>query len=85
MAARGPLTSLCPEAEKNFSSIQDAGFMDIAVPLDRLPCCGSCQALARPEVMWFEEKPSHLDEINSLVFKADIGTSSTVISIYPCN
>lgn len=76
---------LCPalgEAEKKFSSIQDAGSMDLAIPLDRLPRCGKCQALARPGVVWFEERPYHVDEINNLVFKADmclvIGTSSTV-------
>jgi len=41
-----------------------------------------CGALARPGVVWFDEKPYKLDEINSLVYKADlclvIGTSSTV-------
>jgi NAD-dependent SIR2 family protein deacetylase len=47
---------LCPslsEAEKNFSSIQDAGSMNLEIPVDSLPCCGDCQVLARPGVVWF--------------------------------
>ncbi|TFK66267.1 DHS-like NAD/FAD-binding domain-containing protein [Pluteus cervinus] len=52
------------------------------IPVEELPKCKKCGALARPGVVWFEEKPKHLDEINKLVDQADVclvvGTSSTV-------
>lgn len=76
---------LCPalgKAEEDINDYTDAGSKDHAIPLDDLPRCPECHALARPGVVWFGEKPYHLDEINLLVFKADmcivIGTSSTV-------
>ncbi|KAG8811289.1 hypothetical protein FRC17_002537 [Serendipita sp. 399] len=53
-----------------------------AIAEEDLPHCQKCGALARPGVVWFGEKPRHLDQINLMVFKADlclvIGTSSTV-------
>lgn len=80
---------LCPalgEAEEDLQSYADAGSKARDIPLDQLPRYPKCQELARPGVVWFGEKPYHLDEINSLVFKADmclvIGTSSTVWSKY---
>lgn len=52
------------------------------IPESCLPRCPSCYSLARPGVVWFGEKPYRLDEINSLIFKADflivVGTSLTV-------
>jgi NAD-dependent deacetylase sirtuin 5 len=54
------------------------------IPEIHLPRCPSCCALARPGVVWFGEKPQRSDDINSLVFKADlcllVGTSSEVSS-----
>lgn len=76
---------LCPAlgaADASFKDYQDAGSREINIPIDELPRCPACGALARPGVVWFGEKPYHLDEINSIVYKADmclvIGTSSTV-------
>jgi len=60
----------------------EAGLKKIDIPVEDLPRCSLCGALARPGVVWFDEKPYELDKINSLIFKADlclvIGTSSTV-------
>ncbi|ESK96261.1 sirtuin 5 [Moniliophthora roreri MCA 2997] len=77
--------AICPAlaaADESFQTIQDAGTINRAIPLEELPRCGKCGALARPGVVWFGEKPYHVDEINMLVYKADmilvIGTSSTV-------
>ncbi|TFY53563.1 hypothetical protein EVG20_g10057 [Dentipellis fragilis] len=76
---------LCPAlgaADASFNDYTDAGTKEINIPLEQLPRCRACGALARPGVVWFGEKPYHLDEINSIVYKADmclvIGTSSTV-------
>uniref|UniRef100_A0A0W0F6I2 Putative DHS-like NAD/FAD-binding domain-containing protein n=1 Tax=Moniliophthora roreri TaxID=221103 RepID=A0A0W0F6I2_MONRR len=81
--------AICPAlaaADESFQTIQDAGTINRAIPLKELPRCGKCGALARPGVVWFGEKPYHVDEINMLVYKADmilvIGTSST---ISPCS
>ncbi|KAF8665551.1 hypothetical protein AX16_000011 [Volvariella volvacea WC 439] len=58
------------------------GVMDAEIPLDKLPRCSQCGALARPGVVWFGEIPWHLDQIDDLVEKADlcivVGTSSKV-------
>ncbi|KZT12699.1 DHS-like NAD/FAD-binding domain-containing protein [Laetiporus sulphureus 93-53] len=77
--------SLCAAlatADESIQNYQEAGTKEITISLSMLPRCAKCGALARPGVVWFGEKPHHLDEINSLVFKADmvlvIGTSSTV-------
>ncbi|KAI0638484.1 DHS-like NAD/FAD-binding domain-containing protein [Trametes polyzona] len=55
---------------------------DVPIPVEDLPRCPKCGALARPGVVWFEERPRHLDAINNVVFKADmclvVGTSSQV-------
>ena len=54
------------------------------IPLEDLPRCvkPSCGGLLRPGVVWFEEIPHHLEEINEIVDKADlalvVGTSSVV-------
>ncbi|KAH9483745.1 NAD-dependent protein deacylase [Psilocybe cubensis] len=78
-------TPLCPalgHVEANIQDYTDAGSKNHDIPISLLPHCPECQELARPGVVWFGEKPYHLDQINSLVFKADmclvIGTSSTV-------
>ena len=76
---------LCPAlgaADVDFKDYHDAGTKKVSIPIEELPHCPQCNALARPGVVWFGEKPYHLDEINSIVYKADmclvIGTSSTV-------
>lgn len=47
-----------------------------------LPRCTRCGSLARPGVVWFDETPWYLNEIEALVAEADlcivVGTSSTV-------
>ncbi|KAF9031820.1 DHS-like NAD/FAD-binding domain-containing protein [Hymenopellis radicata] len=77
--------AVCPSlaaADASFQNLQDAGTKHRDIPLEELPRCEKCGALARPGVVWFGEKPHHLDAINSLVYEADmilvIGTSSTV-------
>ncbi|KAI1789337.1 DHS-like NAD/FAD-binding domain-containing protein [Ganoderma leucocontextum] len=76
---------LCPAlgaADASFQDYHDAGSKEMNIPPEHLPRCPACGALARPGVVWFGEKPYHLDEVNSIVYKADmclvIGTSSTV-------
>jgi NAD-dependent deacetylase sirtuin 5 len=76
---------LCPSlgaADMQFEDYVDAGSKEINIAEADLPRCQLCGALARPGVVWFDEKPYKLDKINSLVYKADlclvIGTSSTV-------
>ncbi|KZW00486.1 DHS-like NAD/FAD-binding domain-containing protein [Exidia glandulosa HHB12029] len=53
-----------------------------AIPLEQLPRCQKCGALARPGVVWFGEEPRRMDEVFALVEQADmclvIGTSSLV-------
>ena len=77
-----PLCTALGAADAEFSDYNDAGSKQIDIPIADLPHCSACGALARPGVVWFGEKPYHLDEINSVVYKADlclvIGTSSTV-------
>lgn len=83
----------CRYSELNFDSpvakalqgtedLVDAGEMEPDLPVEDLPHCKKCGALARPGVVWFEETPKHLKTINKLVDEADlclvIGTSSTV-------
>lgn len=56
------------------------------IPLDQLPRCSRCGALARPGVVWFGEMPHHMELIDQLVDQADlclvIGTSSTVNALH---
>ncbi|KAI3616381.1 sirtuin 5 [Moniliophthora roreri] len=59
-------------ADESFQTIQDAGTINRAIPLEELPCYGKCGALACLDVVWFGEKPYHIDEINMLVYKADM-------------
>lgn len=77
-----PLCTALGEAAAQFTDYQDAGSREIRIPVGELPHCPECNSLARPGVVWFGEKPYHLDEINSIVYKADmclvIGTSSEV-------
>ncbi|KAI4522763.1 DHS-like NAD/FAD-binding domain-containing protein [Schizophyllum commune Loenen D] len=77
-----PLTPALGEAEAGFTDVTDAGRQITEIPPTSLPRCKKCGGLARPGVVWFGELPYFLDEINSLVFKADmclvVGTSATV-------
>ncbi|KAI3612691.1 sirtuin 5 [Moniliophthora roreri] len=77
--------AICPAlaaADESFQTIQDTGTINRAIPLEELPCCGKCGALAHLGVVCFGKKPYHIDEIHMLVYKANmilvIGTSSTV-------
>ncbi|KAG6888211.1 hypothetical protein C0995_009808 [Termitomyces sp. Mi166 len=76
-----PLCTALGEADSNLQDYHDAGSKANDIPESELPRCRQCGALARPGVVWFGEKPFYLDEINSLVYKADlcliIGTSLT--------
>jgi NAD-dependent SIR2 family protein deacetylase len=76
---------LCPAlgaAELQLEDYVDAGSKELNIPEADLPRCSLCGALARPGVVWFDKKPFKLDEINNLVYRADlclvIGTSGTV-------
>jgi NAD-dependent deacetylase sirtuin 5 len=80
---------LCPSlsvADLQLNDYVDAGSKEISISESDLPRCQLCGALARPGVVWFGEKPYKFDEINCLVYKADmclvIGTSSTVCTLY---
>lgn len=56
--------------------------MDPELPLDSLPRCSSCGALARPGVVWFGEGIPNINAIEAIVEEADlcivVGTASTV-------
>ncbi|KAI9065894.1 DHS-like NAD/FAD-binding domain-containing protein [Trametes sanguinea] len=77
-----PLTPALGAADADLRTYQDAGTKAVDIPEEQLPRCPKCGALARPGVVWFNERPLHLDEINSIMYKADmclvIGTSSQV-------
>jgi NAD+-dependent protein deacetylase sirtuin 5 len=76
---------LCPalgEADKGLGDVTAAGSRPPDIPVDDLPKCTNCGALARPGVVWFGERPLYMTKIDELVASADmclvIGTSSTV-------
>lgn len=75
---------ICP-ALAGTEELVEAGSVETDVPLDQLPRCSKCGALARPGVVWFGEQPHYLNDIDTLVDRAELclvlGTSSTV-SIY---
>jgi len=88
-------SSACGHIESNFNSpicaalsgteqFYQSGTSDPVpdIPLEDLPRCSKCGALARPGVVWFGEMPHYLEEIDDIVDKADlclvVGTSSTV-------
>ncbi|TFK68366.1 DHS-like NAD/FAD-binding domain-containing protein [Pluteus cervinus] len=77
-----PLTPSLGIAESQISNVNEAGSKPSEIPLDELPRCPECGALARPGVVWFEEIPWEMDRIDKLVEEADVclvvGTSSTV-------
>ena len=55
---------LCPAlgaADASFQDYHDAGSKEVNIPPEQLPHCAACGALARPGVVWFGEKPYHLD------------------------
>ncbi|KAI0350832.1 DHS-like NAD/FAD-binding domain-containing protein [Trametes cingulata] len=55
---------------------------DPDIPVEQLPRCKKCGALARPDVVWFSEVPQHIDEVMRIVDNADVcivvGTSAVV-------
>ncbi|KAF8737778.1 hypothetical protein AX14_012340 [Amanita brunnescens Koide BX004] len=72
---------LCPALARGLSSsLVKEELEDISV--EDLPHCHDCGGLLRPGVVWFDEIPHHLREINQVVDSADlclvVGTSSTV-------
>ena len=77
-----PLTEALGVAEQEVAGFKEAGEKPSEIPLDKLPRCPECGALARPGVVWFEEIPWYMDKIDKLVEEADVclvvGTSSTV-------
>lgn len=87
--------SLCPaldQAEQSYSADpnpEKAKTKPKSIPEKELPHCRQCGKLARPGVVWFDEKSERLDEINNLVHRADlclvVGTSSTVRSMIRLN
>ncbi|RDB23231.1 NAD-dependent protein deacylase [Hypsizygus marmoreus] len=70
------------EALSGTEKLIEAGVQDPEIPVEQLPRCSKCNALARPGVVWFHEIPKHLGVIRKLVDEADlcivVGTSSTV-------
>ncbi|KAK7060320.1 hypothetical protein VNI00_001085 [Paramarasmius palmivorus] len=75
-------TSPICEALGGTEELVEKNVIDPDIPVNSLPRCKACGALARPGVVWFEEMPLHLDTINKIVEEADlclvVGTSSTV-------
>ncbi|KAH9944894.1 DHS-like NAD/FAD-binding domain-containing protein [Amylocystis lapponica] len=72
---------ICP-ALGGTDALTDPGAIEPDIPLDALPRCRKCGALARPAVVWFGEVPLHMHDIFALVDAADlclvVGTSSPV-------
>lgn len=70
------------DALKGTEELVEWGAIEPNIPESDLPRCVQCGELARPGVVWFEEVPRYLDEIDDLVHEADlcivVGTSSTV-------
>jgi NAD+-dependent protein deacetylase sirtuin 5 len=79
------LASPICEALRGTEDLVERQEMEPDIPLENLPRCSKCGALARPGVVWFGETPHHLPEINELVNEADlcivVGTSSTVSGV----
>lgn len=76
---------LCPAlgaVESELGDYTEAGSKPNNIPVEDLPRCPTCGALARPGIVWFGEVPHAMDEIDKLVEKADlclvVGSSSTV-------
>ncbi|KAF5321302.1 hypothetical protein D9619_000969 [Psilocybe cf. subviscida] len=76
------LTSPICESLGGTEAIVERGTVDPIIDPSNLPRCPACGSLARPGVVWFGERPYHMDTIDDLVMKADlclvVGTSSTV-------
>ncbi|PPQ77691.1 hypothetical protein CVT25_011126 [Psilocybe cyanescens] len=70
------------EALSGTEALVEKNTLDPDIDVKDLPRCSKCGSLARPGVVWFGEKPHHMDLIDELVDKADlcivVGTSSTV-------
>lgn len=70
------------EALAGTEELVGKGIKDPLIHLKDLPRCSKCNELARPGVVWFDEVPHRMDEIDELVEKADlclvIGTSAVV-------
>ncbi|KAI0642616.1 sirtuin 5 [Trametes meyenii] len=72
-------------AEARLAGVRQSGDIDATdpdIPLDKLPRCRLCGALARPDVVWFTEVPQRIDEVMHIIKEADVcivvGTSAVV-------
>lgn len=72
-------------AEARFSGIKQEktdSDVDSDIPVEELPRCRKCGALARPDVVWSTEVPQRIDEVMRIVDNADVcivvGTSAVV-------
>ena len=78
--------TLSPGLVEEQDNVQEAGTRIQDIALDQLPSCPSCGALARPGVVWFGEVPYFLEEIDEIVYEADmclvVGTSATARCSY---
>lgn len=74
---------ICP-ALKGTELILEAGGPDPIVRRSDLPRCPKCGQLCRPGVVWFGERPHHIEKILQLADEADlciiVGTSAVVRS-----
>lgn len=75
-------TSPICEALAGTEKLVERGTLDPVIAPEDLPRCSKCGGLTRPGVVWFGERPHHMDVIDSLIEDADlcivVGTSSTV-------
>ena len=46
--------------------------MPVELDGEKLPACGKCGGLLRPDIVWFGEIPYHLDRIQSLLRMCDV-------------
>jgi len=78
---------ICP-ALAGTEELVEKHTMEPDIPLENLPRCQkpNCNGLLRPGVVWFEEMPHYLEEINKIVEEADlalvVGTSSVVRYVF---
>ena len=73
------------EALAGTEALMGHGTTEPKISIEDLPRCSKCGELARPGVVWFDEKIHHSKEIGEVIHKADlcliVGTSSVVCVI----
>ncbi|KAI9063773.1 DHS-like NAD/FAD-binding domain-containing protein [Trametes sanguinea] len=87
-AAKGPKRSAAEArawAEARLAGLKqekESSAADPDIPVEDLPRCRKCGALARPDLVFFTEVPHHIDEIMRIIDSADVcivvGTSAVV-------